>query len=68
MKKKSTLKVEGKKDSVASTVGETTKKNSTDRADGLFTIMSVKQNTLNKQTLYIILRPNVWRRLGDLFK
>lgn len=44
MKKKSTLKVEEKKTAV-----ETTKKNSTDRADGLFTVTSVKQRT-PKQT------------------
>ena len=45
MKKKSTLKVEEKK----KTAVETTKKNSTDRADGLFTVTSVKQRT-PKQT------------------
>lgn len=56
-KKKSTLKVEGKKKVQQLLLG--TKQNSTYRADGLFTITSVKQYTPEKN-LKIILHLNVW--------
>lgn len=65
MKKDSILKdEERKRKGVVTAVGEraTTKKNSTDRADGLFTRTSVKQYT-PKATLEIISHLNIWRRV-----